>query len=110
MEAGTLPPATQGPAVPEPAQRMTRFQVVQGALVAAVWLLFGMEVMGWFLGEALIGILLLGTANDIERYGLRRRRKGATYERVLPVHSWNSDHPLGRLILLELTRHSDHHH
>lgn len=89
---------------------MLRFQVVQGALVAAVWLLFGAGVMGWFLGAALIGILLLETVNYIEHYGLRRRRKGATYERVLPVHSWNSDHPLGRLILLELTRHSDHHY
>lgn len=89
---------------------MLRFQVVQAALVAAVWLLFGAEVMGWFLAAALIGILLLETVNYIEHYGLRRRKKGATYERVLPVHSWNSNHPLGRLILLELTRHSDHHY
>ena len=28
----------------------------------------------------------------------------------MPHHSWNSDHPLGRLMLFELTRHSDHHH
>ena len=32
------------------------------------------------------------------------------YERVMPHHSWNSNHPLGRLMLFELTRHSDHHH
>jgi alkane 1-monooxygenase len=89
---------------------MLRFQLVQAALVGGVWLLFGVEVMGWFLGAALIGILLLETVNYIEHYGLRRRKKGATYERVLPVHSWNSNHPLGRLILLELTRHSDHHY
>lgn len=89
---------------------MLRFQVIQGVLVLAIALLFGAEAMGWFLGAALIGILLLETVNYIERYGLRRRRKGASYERVLPVHSWNSDHPLGRLILLELTRHSDHHY
>ena len=25
------------------------------------------------------------------------------------MHSWNSDHLLGRLTLFELTRHSDHH-
>ena len=32
-----------------------------------------------------------------------------SYERVRPAHSWNSDHPLGRALLFELSRHSDHH-
>lgn len=89
---------------------MLRFQVIQGALVLATALLFGVETMAWFLGAALIGILLLETVNYIEHYGLRRQKKGAIYERTLPIHSWNSNHPLGRLILLELTRHSDHHY
>ncbi|MBL8002347.1 MAG: alkane 1-monooxygenase [Flavobacteriales bacterium] len=89
---------------------MLRFQVIQFALLAAIAIAFGPEVMGWFLGAALIGILLLETVNYIEHYGLRRRKVGDTYERPLPIHSWNSDHPLGRLILLELTRHSDHHY
>jgi alkane 1-monooxygenase len=89
---------------------MLRFQVIQGALILAIAVFFGVETMAWFMGAALIGILLLETVNYIEHYGLRRKRKGASYERVLPVHSWNSNHPLGRLILLELTRHSDHHY
>jgi alkane 1-monooxygenase len=89
---------------------MLRFQLVQLVLVAIIGIVFGLEVMGWFLGAALIGILLLETVNYIEHYGLRRKKNGDTYERPLPIHSWNSDHPLGRLILLELTRHSDHHY
>jgi alkane 1-monooxygenase len=89
---------------------MLRFQLVQLALLAAIAAVFGLEVLGWFLGAAFIGILMLETVNYIEHYGLRRRKKGALYERPLPIHSWNSDHPLGRLILLELTRHSDHHY
>jgi alkane 1-monooxygenase len=28
----------------------------------------------------------------------------------MPVHSWNSNHPVGRVVLLELSRHSDHHY
>jgi alkane 1-monooxygenase len=32
------------------------------------------------------------------------------YERVKPIHSWNSDHQIGRILLYELTRHSDHHY
>jgi alkane 1-monooxygenase len=89
---------------------MLRFQLIQLALVATIAVVFGPAVMGWYLGAALIGILLLETVNYIEHYGLRRKRNGDTYERPLPIHSWNSDHPLGRLILLELTRHSDHHY
>jgi alkane 1-monooxygenase len=89
---------------------MLRFQLVQLALVAGIAALFGWEVMGWFIGAAFIGILMLETVNYIEHYGLRRKKKGDLYERPLPIHSWNSDHPLGRMILLELTRHSDHHY
>lgn len=32
------------------------------------------------------------------------------YERVKPQHSWNSNHVFGRLMLFELSRHSDHHY
>ncbi|MEI9809972.1 MAG: hypothetical protein WDO16_20055 [Bacteroidota bacterium] len=32
------------------------------------------------------------------------------YERAMPVHSWNSDHVIGRVMLFELSRHSDHHY
>jgi len=31
------------------------------------------------------------------------------YERVKHHHSWNSDHQIGRLMLFNLSRHSDHH-
>ena len=82
----------------------------QIVLVAVVGLAFGTLVMFAFLGAAAIGILLLETVNYIEHYGLRRKRDtGGAYRRVLHVHSWNSDHLLGRLTLFELTRHSDHH-
>lgn len=89
---------------------MLRFQILQLALVAAIALVFGWETMLWFLAAAVMGFLLLETVNYIEHYGLRREKRGDSYERPLPVHSWNSNHPLGRLILLELSRHSDHHY
>jgi alkane 1-monooxygenase len=28
----------------------------------------------------------------------------------MPAHSWNSNHIIGRLMLFELSRHSDHHY
>ncbi len=82
----------------------------QVGLVAAVGLAFGPHVLAAFLAAALIGALMLETVNYIEHYGLRRTRDGqGRYRRVEHVHSWNSDHLLGRLTLFELTRHSDHH-
>lgn len=57
-----------------------------------------------------LGILLLETVNYIEHYGLKRRLlPSGHYETVKPWHSWNSDHRLGRAVLYDLTRHSDHH-
>lgn len=71
---------------------------------------FGTPALLAFLAAALLGILLLETVNYIEHYGLRRvRNNEGTYGRVQHVHSWNSDHLLGRMLLFELTRHSDHH-
>lgn len=87
-----------------------RWQVVQAVAWAAVFALFGVEVaLAWWVAGA-IGGLLLETVNYIEHYGLSRDKVTAhRYERVQPVHSWNSNHPLGRLVLFELSRHSDHH-
>lgn len=58
-----------------------------------------------------VGVLLLETINYIEHYGLSRIKiSSGRYERVREIHSWNSNHTLGRIMLYELTRHSDHHH
>jgi alkane 1-monooxygenase len=60
---------------------------------------------------ALISVLLLESINYIEHYGLMRNKNAdGKYERVELHHSWNSDHQMGRIMLYELTRHSDHHY
>ncbi|GMQ29159.1 alkane 1-monooxygenase [Algoriphagus confluentis] len=89
---------------------MLRFQLIQLVLLGAIWFAFGWETLLFFGLGALVGILLLETVNYIEHYGLRREKKNGHYERTLPIHSWNSNHPIGRMILLELSRHSDHHY
>ena len=59
---------------------------------------------------ALMGVVLLETVNYIEHYGLLRQKVSVhRYENAQPEHSWNSNHPLGRFMLFELTRHSDHY-
>ena len=55
-------------------------------------------------------IFVLESINYIEHYGLLRNKlESGRYERVQPHHSWNSNSHIGRIVLYELTRHSDHH-
>jgi alkane 1-monooxygenase len=89
---------------------MVRFTVLQLGAMAAIGLGLGPLALGGFIAVSLIGALTLETVNYLEHYGLERaRREDGRYERVEPVHSWNSNHPVGRAVLFELSRHSDHH-
>jgi alkane 1-monooxygenase len=90
---------------------MIQFTFVQFAFVVVIFFLCGWLVELYYLAAAAIGILLLETVNYIEHYGLQRKSFGdGKYERAMPAHSWNSDHVIGRLMLFELSRHSDHHY
>ena len=90
---------------------MIQFALVQLAFVTLIFFIFNWLVLVYFLAAAFIGILLLETVNYIEHYGLQRKSTGdGKYERAMPSHSWNSDHIIGRLMLFELSRHSDHHY
>lgn len=89
---------------------MIQAHVMEMILLVAVYLIAGWLITLYFLAAALIGILLLETVNYIEHYGLQRNKTATGYERAMPWHSWNSNHPLGRMMLFELSRHSDHHY
>lgn len=90
---------------------MIRFTAIQTALLVAIFAFFGLKALTGFVLAAIVGFSMLETVNYIEHYGLRREKKAnGKYERVMPAHSWNSNHPYGRLVLYELTRHSDHHY
>ena len=80
-------------------------------LLMGIYFFFGGFVLLCYFLAAVFGISLLEAQNYFAHYGLRRaKRPDGTYERVSPKHSWNSDHLIGRVLLFELTRHSDHHH
>ena len=90
---------------------MIQFHVIEIIFVGLIAYLFGWMITLYFIIAATIGFLLLETVNYIEHYGLQRKETGeGKYERAMPEHSWNSDHTLGRLMLFELSRHSDHHY
>ena len=85
------------------------FLMYQGLYLGIVYTLFGGGTLVLSFLAGVISFLFLETINYIEHYGLRRKKIGHKYERVRNTHSWNSDHIMGRIILYELTRHSDHH-
>lgn len=90
---------------------MLAAQLIQILLIVTIGYAFGITVMLYFIAAAFIGITLLETVNYIEHYGLQRKQTASgLYERAMPWHSWNSNHVIGRMMLFELSRHSDHHY
>jgi alkane 1-monooxygenase len=87
------------------------YSIIQLIFIASIFYFYGAFISLLFIIAAIFGILLLETVNYIEHYGLLRKiNSEGRYERVKHNHSWNSDHPLGRAMLFELSRHSDHHY
>ena len=88
---------------------MIWYMIIQAALLGTITFIWSSSTVVYFILTAFVGILLLETVNYIEHYGLvRKQKERGTYE--LPLHSWNSDHIIGRLLLFELSRHSGHHY
>ncbi|MEM9000943.1 MAG: alkane 1-monooxygenase [Bacteroidota bacterium] len=94
-----------------PKNDMLYYLLFQTLYLLAIFFLFGTMVLWFAIASAIVGILLLETVNYIEHYGLLRKKlPSGRYERVRECHSWNSNHIIGRIVLYELTRHSDHHY
>lgn len=90
--------------------RMIRYSLLEAIVISLILFWFGVGPLVAYLITCLIGMLILETVNYIEHYGLLRKKVSEDkFERVSPKHSWNSDHQLGRILLFELSRHSDHH-
>jgi len=90
---------------------MLWFLLFQTSFLILIFLMFGKLGFLFSVASASVGVLLLETVNYIEHYGLLRlKTKNGRYERVAEKHSWNSNHVIGRIVLYELTRHSDHHY
>jgi alkane 1-monooxygenase len=90
---------------------MLWYHLIQPLYLFGIFYFFSVEVMLFALAIGVISFLFLESINYIEHYGLRRQKLGSgRYERVQPHHSWNSNFNIGRIVLYELTRHSDHHY
>ena len=90
---------------------MLWYAIIQISYLVLIFFVFGKIGLFFSLSVAITGFLLLETVNYIEHYGLLRlKTESGRYERVKEIHSWNSNHVVGRIVLYELTRHSDHHY
>jgi alkane 1-monooxygenase len=82
----------------------------------ALWLVLAYALAGWlgigfFALQSFMAIISLEVVNYIEHYGLTREHLGnGKFERVQLHHSWNSAHKYSSWIMINLQRHSDHHH
>lgn len=87
------------------------YTIFQIGYLIFLFQIFGLMGMVYGIIAAVISFLFLETINYIEHYGLKRKKlPSGRYERVEKFHSWNSNHIVGRIVLYELTRHSDHHY
>ncbi len=90
---------------------MLWYSILQMGYLVLIGSVLGATALHFAFFAGIVGFILLETVNYIEHYGLLRlRTKSGRYERVKEMHSWNSNHIIGRIVLYELTRHSDHHY
>mgnify|MGYP001161209860 FL=1 len=89
---------------------MLFYLLFQGLYLGGIFTYLGSDGLLMALIVGISSFLFLETINYIEHYGLRRvALPSGKYERITALHSWNSNHIMGRIVLYELTRHSDHH-
>ncbi|MBL4604193.1 MAG: alkane 1-monooxygenase [Flavobacteriaceae bacterium] len=91
--------------------RMIIYTLANMLLLGVIFFFFNWLGLISFVSAAIVGIILLETVNYIEHYGLlRTKNEHGRYEKVKRIHSWNSDHAIGKMMLFNLSRHSDHHY
>jgi alkane 1-monooxygenase len=84
---------------------VVRASLAEVIICAALFYFFGRNVLIAYLVQSVIAVFLLEYVNYIEHYGLVR----VEGKKVNATHSWQSDLPISRFALIELSRHPDHH-
>ncbi len=82
-------------------------QLLLHAAFDTMLILYGGIVL-WLLWvfHCVVANFLLEYVNYVQHYGLERNEK----ERVTELHSWDSDLFVSRFVLVDLSRHADHHY
>ena len=95
----------------DPENAVHGYVLIELLIIAGLWWSFGFGAALFFLAQSFVAVSLLEAVNYLEHYGMERKRlPDGSYEKVRPVHSWNSGHRLTNYFLFNLQRHSDHHY
>lgn len=97
--------AKQGKSAMSLHNELLRNILLQMVLIAGAWLILGFIAAVAWITIMVTAAFLLEYVNYIEHYGLERR-KG---EKMDVIHSWNCDRVISRFLLVDLSRHADHH-
>ncbi|MFM9027556.1 MAG: alkane 1-monooxygenase, partial [Bacteroidota bacterium] len=95
-----------GKSVWHPSNYTLLSMVLLFVLSCAMYYFIGPLAVVAFAMQCLLANFLLEYTNYIEHYGLRRNEK----ERATEIHSWQSDRLISRFLLIDLSRHADHHY
>ena len=80
----------------------TLVQIMVALLIGTA---LGPRALAAYLRQGAIAVVLLQVVNYLQHYGLER----ASGSKIEPAHSWQTDRISSRFLLLELSRHADHH-
>ncbi|CAE80032.1 alkane 1-monooxygenase [Bdellovibrio bacteriovorus] len=90
--------------------RIVWYLLLQVLMCLAVFGLYGNAALVFWLGQGVVGVLLLQTADYIEHYGLvRTKKEDGFYEGTKAPHSWDSYQAVTNYTLINLGYHSHHH-
>jgi len=81
------------------------FLLIELATLSSIYYLFGLTLLLAFIGQSAVAVYLLEYVNYIRHWGLRRE----VDDKITSQISWQSNARLSRFVLVELTRHPDHH-
>lgn len=89
---------------------MLQYLAIYLALILVAFYIGGFKGVLYFVGQALMAIILTEIINYVEHYGLERELlPNGQYEPVGTQHSWDATHRLTGIILAHLPTHADHH-
>lgn len=90
--------------------RLLRFLVIHLTTVTAIFFLFGLSTVLFFICQSCIAVLLLNIVEYLQHYGLvREKNQGGQYERINVQHAWNTRLQSTDLGLFHLESHAEHH-